>query len=64
MKIAGGEDIDSRADDDDRQHDAADCGEHRAAEQRAHGQRPRTKPEPRTVSISEGSPSLRRRYET
>ena len=64
MEIAGGEDVDARAGDDDRQEDPADRGDHRAAEQRAHRQRPRTKPAPRTVSISEGSPSLRRRYET
>ena len=63
MEIARREDIHAGADDDDRQHDPADRREHRTAEQRAHRQRPRTKPEPRTVSIRDGSPSFRRRYE-
>jgi len=63
MEVTGGEEIDARAGNDDRQQDAADGRDHRTAQQGAHVQRPRTKPAPRTVSISDGSPSLRRRYE-
>ena len=64
MDIAGLEHADTGADDDHGQHDPEDRREHRAGEHAAHRQRPRMKPEPRTVSIRDGSPSLRRRYET
>ena len=64
MQIPGLEHADPGTDDDDGQHDPADRGEYRAAEQGEHRQRPSTKPEPRTVSINDGSPSFRRRYET
>ena len=65
MQVAGHEHVDADTDDDDREHDrraTAARTERPSSESSAH--RPSTKPEPRTVSISDGSPSLRRRYET
>ena len=55
------EDVDSRAEHDDCEHRRRSGGENRA-EPQVH--RPMMNPTPRTVSISGGSPSLRRRLDT
>src|SRR5437879_6263848 len=64
MEVSCHEHADRRADDDESDQDP-ECGrDDRAKLKRAPSHRPSTKPTPRTVSISGGSPSLRRRYET
>ncbi len=64
MEVPGNEHADRCADDDESDQDA-ECGrDDRSKLKRTPSHRPSTKPTPRTVSISGGSPSLRRRYET
>src|SRR5581483_4826677 len=60
-EMTGDEDVDREAEDHDCEHGRQRRREHRAKPQ-AH--RPRTKPTPRTVEISGGSPSFRRMFET
>ena len=53
--------FDTHPEDDDREHDRERRGDDDACTQRPGIHRPSTKPTPRTVSISAGSPSFRRR---
>ena len=65
VQLARDEHVDADADDDERRAAIASAAatiERAPSERGTH--RPSTKPTPRTVWISGGSPSLRRRYET
>src|SRR5260370_42693610 len=64
MQVPADKDVDPDADEHDRDHDREQGGEDRARTQRAGHHRPTTNPTPRTVSISGGSPSFRRRSDT
>ena len=61
VQVPGDEHVDRRAEHDHRD-ERRKCGRDGRAQAKAH--RPRTNPTPRTVSISAGSPSFRRRFET
>ena len=56
--------IDGHSERDDREQDRQRGRDHRATADRQPGHAPSLNPTPRTVSISGGSPSFRRRYET
>jgi hypothetical protein len=60
VEVATNQDVDAGADDDECEHDGYRRGEDRAGSERAWHYRS-TKPIPRTVWISGGSPSFRRR---
>ena len=62
VQVTGDEHVDGRAEHDHR--DERRESRPRRIDRSAKAHRPRTNPTPRTVSISGGSPSLRRRFET
>ena len=61
MEMAGDDDVDDRAEHDHGDHRRECRGEDRPD---ANAHRPTTNPTPRIVSITGGSPSFRRRFET
>ena len=62
MQMPGDEDVDAEPSTTSASIVASGGGDASSASAEAH--RPSTKPTPRIVSISGGSPSLRRRFET
>src|SRR5262249_45628999 len=64
VQVAADENVDPRAENDERDEDRERRGEDRADAERPRHHPSSEKPTPRTVRISGGSPSFRRRYET